>query len=80
MRLWTDLVRRAPDGLVSGAAGVLAFAAWTQGDGALAWCAVDRCFEDEPDHSLGRLVAEALERATPPIEDWEARFPRGLAG
>lgn len=80
VRLWTDLVRRAPEGLVSGAAGVLAFAAWTQGDGALAWCAVDRCFEDEPDHSLGRLVAEALERATPPIEDWEARFPRGLAG
>jgi len=80
VRLWTDIVTRAPEGLVAGAAGVLAFAAWMRGDGALAWCAVDRCLEDEPDHSLGRIVADALERAVPPLDDWEARFPGGLAG
>jgi hypothetical protein len=83
--LWTDLVRRAPDGLVAGAAGVLAFAAWMHGDGALAWCAVDRCLADDPDHSLGRLVAEALERAVPPWEDWPTGgpvtvFSPGMAG
>ncbi|SFC02025.1 protein of unknown function [Nocardioides terrae] len=85
VRLWTDLLRRAPDGLVAGAAGVLAFAAWMHGDGALAWCAVDRCLDEAPDHGLGRLVADALERAVPPLEEWPAdlghdRFPRGLAG
>lgn len=80
VRLWTDLVRRAPEGLVAGAAGVLAFAAWMHGDGALAWCAVDRCLEDRPGHSLGTLVAEALERAVPPMDDWDERFPGGLAG
>jgi hypothetical protein len=80
VRLWSDLVRRAPDGLVAGAASVLAFAAWMNGDGALAWCAVDRCLEDEPDHSLGRIVADALERAVPPLADWARGFPRGLAG
>lgn len=80
VRLWTDLVRRAPDRLVGGAAGVLAFSAWMHGDGALAWCAVDRCLADQPSHSLGRLVADALERAVPPVADWEAMFPGGLAG
>jgi hypothetical protein len=80
VRLWSDLVRRAPRGLVAGAASVLAFAAWMNGDGALAWCAVDRCLEDEPDHSLGRIVADALERAVPPLADWTRGFPPGLAG
>jgi hypothetical protein len=77
--LWTDLVRRAPAGLLAGAAGVLAFAAWLHGDGALAWCAVDRCFEDDPEHSLGRVVAQALEGAVSP-DEWAARFSREIAG
>jgi hypothetical protein len=85
VRLWTDLVRRAPRGLVAGAAGVLAFAAWMHGDGATAWCALDRCLEDDPDHSLGQLVAHALERAVPPCDEWtlgetHGTFPRGRAG
>jgi hypothetical protein len=85
VRLWTDLLRRAPGRLVAGAAGVLAFAAWMHGDGALAWCAVDRCLDDDPEHGLGRLVADALEQAVPPLEQWPAelghdRFPEGLAG
>jgi hypothetical protein len=80
VRLWSDLVRRAPERLVAGAASVLAFAAWMDGDGALAWCAVDRCLEDEPEHSLGLIMAEALERAVPPLADWSRGFPRGIAG
>ena len=87
-RFWTDLVRRAPTGLVAGAAGVLAFCAWMAGHGALAWCALDRCFDDdvEGDHgaqSLGRLVADLLERAVAPREDiWErlAEFRGGATG
>lgn len=66
LEFWSDLVRRAPDRRVASVAAMLGFAAWQAGHGALAWCAVDRCLAAEPDHPLGRLVAEALERAVPP--------------
>lgn len=63
---WTDAVRRLPGPLVPGAAAVLALAAWLTGDGALAWCAVDRCRDVDPGHSLGALVADLLEQAVNP--------------
>lgn len=66
VRLWTDAVRRAPAEVRGGAAAVLAMVAWISGDGALAWCAIDRCQQVDPDNSLARLVAEALQRAVPP--------------
>jgi hypothetical protein len=66
VELWRDLVRRAPVELVASAAAVLAFAAWLEGEGALAWCALDRCFAAEPGHSLGTLVAHLLTQALPP--------------
>jgi hypothetical protein len=50
------------------------------GEGALAWGAVDRCLEDDPDHSLGRLMATALEHAVPPKDEWVERFSREIAG
>ncbi len=66
VRVWRDVVRRSPEELVAPAAGLLAFAAWLAGDGALAWCAIDRCLRSDPDHTLARLVAQALEGAVPP--------------
>lgn len=66
VELWSDVLRRTPADLAAGPAAVLAVAAWLAGNGALAWCAVDRCRELEPDHSLARLVAEVLQTATPP--------------
>jgi hypothetical protein len=66
VELWRDLVRRSPEGLLAQAAVVLAFAAWLKGDGALAWCALDRCAEVEPDHRLAAVVAGLLEGAVPP--------------
>ncbi|WGL53929.1 DUF4192 domain-containing protein [Nocardioides sp. BP30] len=74
VRLWRGLVRRAPEALRPAAAAVLAFAAWLQGDGALAWCALDRCFATDPGHSLGRLVAHLLSEALPPTA-WESMRP-----
>lgn len=68
--LWSDVVRRSPPDLVAHPAAVLAFAAWLGGDGALAWCALDRCFAQEPGHGLGLLVAGLLEHAVPPLE-WD---------
>ena len=72
--LWSDAVRRLPASHVPGPAAVLAFAAWLVGDGALAWCAVDRCREAEPHHSLADLVAQLLESATSP-DQWEVLRP-----
>ncbi|HYH34632.1 MAG TPA: DUF4192 domain-containing protein [Nocardioides sp.] len=71
VHFWSALVRRAPDDLVPHAASVLAFAAWLSGDGALAWCAVDRARELDPAHSLAHLVADLLTGAVPPSE-WDA--------
>jgi hypothetical protein len=73
--LWSDAVRRLPPSHVAGPAAVLAFAAWLVGDGALSWCAVDRCREVEPTHSLASLVAQPLDSATSP-DLWEELRPR----
>ncbi|HQR27322.1 MAG TPA: DUF4192 domain-containing protein [Nocardioides sp.] len=70
LRVWTDLVRAAPEGMVAAPAVLLGFAAWLGGDGALAWCALDRCLADEPSYSLGHLLARALSDAVPPSH-WE---------
>ena len=70
LRVWTDLLRRAPDAQVPDAAAVTAFCAWQAGQGALAWCAVDRCLEIDPRHRLGLCLAECLTRAVPPSA-WE---------
>jgi hypothetical protein len=74
VELWADAVRRLPSTHVAGPAAVLAFAAWLVGDGALSWCAVDRCRANEPTHSLAGLVAQLLESATPP-DSWATLRP-----
>lgn len=72
IRLWSDVVRRAPESHVADPAALLAFSAWLSGHGALGWCAVDRCLAADPEHRLGLLVSTALERAVPPSV-WSAR-------
>ncbi len=66
VELWRGLVRRAPLDLLAAPAALLGFAAWLDGDGALAWCAVERCREAEPDYNLARLLSEALVAAIDP--------------
>ena len=51
-------------------AAILALSCWLAGNGALAWCAVDRAVEADPDNSLARLVTELLTRAVPP-SSWD---------
>lgn len=74
--LWRGLVRRAPRDLVPGAASLLAFAAWQAGDGALAWCALDRALGVDPDYSMAHGLAQLLTAAVPP-DTWVA--PDGAA-
>ncbi len=64
--LWTDVLRRTPDELVPAPACLLAFSAWLSGQGALAWCALDRCQEVAPGFPMAEPIAMALDRAVPP--------------
>ena len=64
--LWQDLVRLAPSPLLPEAAALLAFAAWLHGDGALAWCALDRVPADPKAPPLAEFVAAALQNAVSP--------------
>lgn len=66
VEFWSGVVRMSPSSLVATPAAFLAYAAWLCGQGAIAWCALDRCFEVAPNHRLGQLIAVALSRAIPP--------------
>lgn len=66
LELWTHLTRCAPHALRAAPAGLLGFAAWRAGHGALAWCAVDRCREADPAYSLADRVADLLNGAVSP--------------
>ena len=70
VELWSDVVRRTPLDLSAAPAALLGFAAWLAGEGALAWCAVDRCQEAEPDYTLAALLTDALASAMDPAR-WE---------
>ena len=78
VELWTDVLRRTPEELVAAPACLLGFAAWLAGQGALAWCAVDRCRAAEPDYGLAECVAVALDQAIPP-SDWDLLGPECAA-
>ncbi|HET9420746.1 MAG TPA: DUF4192 domain-containing protein [Nocardioides sp.] len=71
--LWLDVLRRTPTPYTPPVATLLGFAAWQNGHGALAWCAVDRCAEVDPDYTLMTYLASALTHALPPSA-WEADF------
>jgi hypothetical protein len=63
---WTDVVRRTPRDFAAPPSALLAFAAWMAGEGALAWCALDRCREADPGYTMASLVESALQAAVPP--------------
>ena len=64
--LWRELVRRSPRSCSRPPSSLLAFAAWQHGDGALAWCAIDRCLEVDPDYTHGALRRRGADHAVPP--------------
>jgi hypothetical protein len=64
--LWQQVTGRAAPGYVAAPATLLAFAAWLAGRGALAQCALDRVFDEDPGYSLGCLLADALAAGLPP--------------
>lgn len=66
--LWCDAVRRAPEPWLAEVAAVTAFVAWLSGDGALAWCALDRIssLEGTKPLTLVKIVKHLLSRAVSP--------------
>ena len=68
---WIQVLRVAPPGWEASPAALVGLYAWLSGDGALAWTAVERSLDAEPDNTLAGLVAEALDRAVPP-STWRA--------
>jgi hypothetical protein len=72
LRLWTDLVRHLPSGLVAAPAALLAFTAWQAGEGALASMALERSLQADPEYSMALLLAQAVGAGLPPSA---ARLP-----
>ncbi|MFI6758156.1 DUF4192 domain-containing protein [Micromonospora sp. NPDC050417] len=71
--LWTDVLRRAEPGLAAAPGGLLAFAAWRVGNGALAAVAVERALADDPGYSMAQLMADVLNGGLSPsalAESW----------
>jgi hypothetical protein len=58
--LWTDVVRRVEPEYVPAPACLLGFAAWRQGQGALAYAAVDRALAVDRDYVMAGLLAQIL--------------------
>ncbi|RNL64914.1 DUF4192 domain-containing protein [Nocardioides marmoriginsengisoli] len=77
VELWRGLLRRAPVDLRPGVGGLLAFAAWLAGDGALSWCAIDRTLEVDADDPLAQYVATLVGSAVPPTV-WSPTPPESL--
>ncbi|MBQ0928585.1 DUF4192 domain-containing protein [Saccharopolyspora endophytica] len=60
-RLWITLIRSAPTGPeVVEAAVLLTFSAYVRGHGTLAAIAAERALHADPDHTLARLLAQAM--------------------
>ncbi|MGY2875193.1 hypothetical protein ACVW00_002383 [Marmoricola sp. URHA0025 HA25] len=78
VELWRDLVRRCPLPSLASASSLLAFAAWLSGQGALAWCALDRCDEVDRGYPMADRIRDLLENAVPPSA-WPGIPPEDLA-
>jgi hypothetical protein len=72
LRLWTDVVRRAPARYVPAPASLLAFTAWQAGNGALANLAAERALAADPTYSMAQLLLDAVSAGVPPSA---ARLP-----
>jgi hypothetical protein len=72
--LWRDVLRRVEPGYVPAPAGLLSFAAWRQGSGALGRVAVDRALAHDPEYPMAVHMDEVLNLGLSPatVRDWPA--------
>lgn len=67
LALWSDMTRRAVTSIPA-CASLLAFAAWTSGNGALANIAIDRALAADPGYAMAHLIRQALQAGMPPMK------------
>ncbi|MDG4794667.1 DUF4192 domain-containing protein [Micromonospora sp. WMMD1082] len=74
---WAEVLRRAEPALIAAPGSLLAFAAWRDGQGALAAVALERVLAEHPDYSLAGLLDDLLRRGVPPsrLDGWPAGGP-----
>lgn len=72
-RFWAAVLRATPDELAAPPATLLGWAAWQDGDGALAWAALARAARGDPAYPLAADLARLLRHAVPP-EVWAGGF------
>jgi len=77
LALWTATSQRVLPPYEPAVLSLAAFAAWLTGDGASAWCLLDRCSVADPEYSMAALLRDALQRCIGP--DVWLPVPRGLA-
>jgi hypothetical protein len=66
LELWQQVLCRVLPPYEPAVACLTAFAAWLHGTGALAWCAVERALEADPEYSWAELIVQSLEQAVSP--------------
>ncbi|MEC3953997.1 DUF4192 domain-containing protein [Nocardia sp. CDC153] len=64
--LWLQLVRALPDPDRAAAAALLAYCAYTRGDGPLAGVALEVALAADPDHRMAQLLESGLRLGVPP--------------
>ncbi|GAB3213963.1 DUF4192 domain-containing protein [Marinactinospora endophytica] len=72
VRLWRYVLRRVEPSYTPAPGALLAFAAWQQGDTALADAALDRVDSASPGYPMAVLLRQALQRGVSP-RDWPQR-------
>ncbi|WP_141583031.1 DUF4192 domain-containing protein [Actinomadura sp. WMMA1423] len=63
---WRDIVRRVDPALVPAPASLLAFAAYSAGDGGLANVALERALDTDPAYSMAVILREVINAGIPP--------------
>jgi Domain of unknown function (DUF4192) len=66
LELWQQVLARVVPPYEPAVACLAAFAAWLDGQGALAWCAVERALAADPAYSWADLIVQSLEQAVSP--------------
>jgi len=66
LALWSAVARRVVPPYEPAVLSLAGFAAWLSGDGASAWCAVERAERADPAYSMAALLRETLTRCLPP--------------
>jgi Domain of unknown function (DUF4192) len=66
LRIWAAAARKVTPPYEPAVLGLAGFSAWLSGDGALAWCAVERADGIDPDEPLVDRLRPLLLTATPP--------------